>query len=153
MERIEELMQQRAALVTEQRRILDKAEGENRNLTGEETAEYDRMDGEFDSLDARIERLKDQRERQRSLAEAEAAAAAFDPNRDGDPNASEASAPTATRSTEVPPARLPSSPTRSARSCARASRPRRGRPGARPLGRRRPRTAATRCRRASTTSS
>jgi HK97 family phage major capsid protein len=91
MERIDELMQQRAALVTEQRRILDRAEGENRGLTGEETAEYERMDSEFATLETRIERLKDQRERQRSLAEAEAKrGGVFDPNRDGDPNASEA---------------------------------------------------------------
>jgi HK97 family phage major capsid protein len=91
MERIDELMQQRAALVTEQRRILDRAEGENRGLTGEETTEYERMDSEFETLETRIERLKDQRERQRSLAEAEAKrGGVFDPNRDGDPNASEA---------------------------------------------------------------
>jgi HK97 family phage major capsid protein len=83
-ERIEELMQQRAALLTEQRRILDKAEGENRNLTGEEQAEYDRMDGDFDSLDARIERLKDQRERQRSLAEAEASVRGREREHEGD---------------------------------------------------------------------
>jgi HK97 family phage major capsid protein len=91
MERIDELMQQRAALVTEQRRILDKAEGENRDLAGEEAQEYSRMDGELDSLDSRIERLKDHRERQRSLAEAEAGrGGVWNPNRDGgDPNAGE----------------------------------------------------------------
>jgi HK97 family phage major capsid protein len=91
MERIDELMQQRAALVTEQRRTLDKAEGENRDLTGEEAQEYSRMDGEIDSLESRIERLKDQRERQRSLAEAEAKrGGVFEPNRTGDPNDGEA---------------------------------------------------------------
>lgn len=88
MERIDELMQARAALLTEQRRILDRAEGENRDLTAEEAQEYSRMDGEFGSLDTRIERLKDQRERQRSLAEAEAnRGGVFNANADRDPNA------------------------------------------------------------------
>lgn len=88
MERIDELMQKRAALLTEQRRILDKAEGENRDLSTEEAQEYSRMDGEFGTLDTRIERLKDQRERQRSLAEAEAnRGGVFDAKGDRDPNA------------------------------------------------------------------
>lgn len=91
MERIDELMQKRAALLTEQRRLLDAAEGENRDLTAEEAQEYSRMDSDFESLKTRIERLSDQRERQRSLAEAEAKRGGiFDPNGDRDPNAGDA---------------------------------------------------------------
>lgn len=71
MDRYDELLQKRAALVTEQRRLLDKAENEDRNLTSEEKTAYDRMDADFDSLEERIELLKDQRERQRNLALAE----------------------------------------------------------------------------------
>lgn len=86
-ERIDELMQTRAALVTEQRRLIDSAEGENRDLTAEETQEYSRMDGELDSLDGRIERLRDHRERQRSLAEAEAnRGGVWNPAGDRDPD-------------------------------------------------------------------
>jgi len=55
-EELERLRNQRAALVEEMRRIADTAEGEDRNLTAEETQEFERMEGEFDSLTERIER-------------------------------------------------------------------------------------------------
>lgn len=55
-EELERLRNQRAALVEEMRRIADTAEGEDRNLTAEETQEFERMEGEFDSLSERIER-------------------------------------------------------------------------------------------------
>lgn len=73
MERYDELLQRRAALVSDQRRILDTAEGEDRSLTSEEDGEYRRMDADLDGLETRIARLKDQRERNRSLAQAETA--------------------------------------------------------------------------------
>lgn len=90
-ERIDELMQQRAALVTEQRRILDSAEGENRNLNAEETQEYDRIDGEIDGFGQRISRLQRDRDNARSIAEAELAArGVLDPRGEpGDPNDSD----------------------------------------------------------------
>lgn len=78
-DRFEELLQRRASLVTEQRRLLDKAESEDRSLNGDETQTYERMGSEISDLEGRIERLKDQRERQRSLAEAENRSAVFNP--------------------------------------------------------------------------
>jgi len=71
VERLDELMQKRAALVTETRRVLDKAEGEDRALNAEETQEYERMEGELDGIESRISRLKDTRERQRAIAASE----------------------------------------------------------------------------------
>lgn len=87
-ERIDELMQQRAALVQEQRRILDGAEGENRNLNAEETTEYERIDGEIDGFAQRIRRLENDREHARSIAESETRQrAVFDARgEEGDPN-------------------------------------------------------------------
>src|ERR1017187_3419142 len=54
--KIIELKQKRAALVTEARSILDKAEGENRDLSTEERASYDGKLGEAETMKGRIER-------------------------------------------------------------------------------------------------
>lgn len=51
-----EMRQKRAALIAQARELLDKAEKENRDLTAEETQQYDRIMAEVDSLKARIER-------------------------------------------------------------------------------------------------
>jgi HK97 family phage major capsid protein len=78
--KIAELKQERAGLFQEMRAVIDGAEAENRDLTSEEAQEYDRMEGAFDSLDKRIARLEEQRERDRQLA------GSGDPeNRDFDP--------------------------------------------------------------------
>lgn len=55
---IRELKQRRAALLTRLREIVESAETENRDLTSEETQEYQRTEQEFDSLSARIARLE-----------------------------------------------------------------------------------------------
>jgi HK97 family phage major capsid protein len=71
MDRIDELMQKRAELVSEARSLADNAESEDRALNSEETQKYERINSELDSVESRIRVLKDTRERQRSLAEAE----------------------------------------------------------------------------------
>lgn len=53
---IRELKQQRAALLKQAREILDKAEQEERDLTAEESQEFDRITGEADAIGKRIER-------------------------------------------------------------------------------------------------
>lgn len=53
---IGDLIEERATLVTEQRGILDKAEGETRELTSEESQEFDRIDSRVDDLTAEIRR-------------------------------------------------------------------------------------------------
>lgn len=89
MDRIDELMQRRAALVTEQRSLLDAAESEDRALNQDESQKYERMEGDLDGIESRIRALKDSRERQRSLAEAEVRdSAVLNPyGSNGDPNA------------------------------------------------------------------
>lgn len=89
MDRLDELMQRRATLVSEQRSVLDAAESEDRALNSDESQNYERINGELDSLESRIRALKDTRERQRSLAEAEVReSAVLSPySHNADPNA------------------------------------------------------------------
>ena len=53
---IEDLRHQRAASFERMKELNDAAEAESRNLTAEESQEYDRVEGEFDSLSERITR-------------------------------------------------------------------------------------------------
>lgn len=53
--RLKELLARRAALVAEQRALLDKASTEKRELTTEETVIYDRMDSDFEKIEKDIE--------------------------------------------------------------------------------------------------
>lgn len=55
---IETLRGQRAKLIDEARTIVAAAEGENRDLTAEETQEFDRIEAESRSLKGRIDRLE-----------------------------------------------------------------------------------------------
>jgi HK97 family phage major capsid protein len=54
----EALLEERAGLHTRMTEINDAAEGEGRDLTTEEAEEYDRVEGEFDSLSVRIKRAE-----------------------------------------------------------------------------------------------
>lgn len=56
--RIVEMRQKRAALFEQARAILDKAEAEKRDLTGEEREQYDRIMADIDALKADIDRLE-----------------------------------------------------------------------------------------------
>lgn len=62
--------QERARLVGEARGILDLAEQETRDLTGEENASFDRLMASADAADAAIAREEKLRERERQLADA-----------------------------------------------------------------------------------
>jgi len=53
---IGDLIEERAKLVTEQRGILDKAAGETRELSSEESQEFDRIDSRVDDVTAEIRR-------------------------------------------------------------------------------------------------
>lgn len=55
-----ELLQARAALIKNQRTILDKAKAANAELTEEETTEFERLDGEIKDLEVRVDNLEKQ---------------------------------------------------------------------------------------------
>lgn len=71
MDKITELLQERMSLITKQRKIVDKAEEENRGLTNEEKQKFDRIDEDINSLEERIANLKKvlEREKKEILAE------------------------------------------------------------------------------------
>lgn len=62
-----EMKQKRAALVKEARKLLDTAEKEKRELTGEETAKYEEMMKEVDSWGTKIEREENLRKMEEAL--------------------------------------------------------------------------------------
>ena len=53
---VRELKEQRAAVIGQARALLDKADAEKRDLTAEESAEYDRLMGQVDKMQKDIER-------------------------------------------------------------------------------------------------
>jgi HK97 family phage major capsid protein len=55
---VEELRQKRAGLLDEMRELTDKAEAEDRDLSAEETQEFERREADFDSFTQRIERIE-----------------------------------------------------------------------------------------------
>lgn len=63
--KIRELLQQRAGLINEARCVLERAEGENRDLNAEERQQYDRLLDDANGLSDRAQRL----ERQAALDE------------------------------------------------------------------------------------
>lgn len=67
---IREMMEKRAALVAEARKLLDAAEGEKRELTAEERTQYDKIFEEARTLGDKIQREQELREEERRLAEA-----------------------------------------------------------------------------------
>lgn len=67
---IREMMEKRATLVAEARKLLDLAEGEKRELTAEERAQYDKTFDEARALGDKIQREQELREEERRLAEA-----------------------------------------------------------------------------------
>src|SRR5690348_5042055 len=55
---VTELRQKRAALAAQARELLDKAEGENRALSADESQTWDRMMADVDDIGARVERME-----------------------------------------------------------------------------------------------
>lgn len=56
MNKLKELNEKRAATVAKMQALVDKAQAETRSMTDEENAEFDRMRGEVESVDAEIRR-------------------------------------------------------------------------------------------------
>lgn len=69
MKRVLEMRQARAKLVADARSLLDRADTEKRDLTGEEQAQWDTMMGEVNSLQTKIEREERQATLERELGE------------------------------------------------------------------------------------
>lgn len=71
MQKLIELREDRNRIVTQMRGILDKAEGEKRNLTAEEQGKYDELFAEQDKRGKAIANEERQMELERSMAETE----------------------------------------------------------------------------------
>ena len=69
--KILELKEKRANLIHESRTMLDAAENEKRDFTGEEETKYQRIDADIDKLETQIQREERQMERERDLGEKE----------------------------------------------------------------------------------
>ncbi len=67
MDKINELKQERAALIKKQRKMLDS----NDNLSAEQKSKWDRIDEDIDNLEDRISKLKKTEEREKELAKRE----------------------------------------------------------------------------------
>lgn len=67
---IREMMEKRATLVAEARKLLDTAEAEKRELSAEERTQYDKTFDEARALGDKIQREQELREEERRLAEA-----------------------------------------------------------------------------------
>lgn len=72
MPKIAELYEDRAQVVDAQRAMLDKAEAEGRDLTAEESEQYNKMDADFERLTKEIRDAEAAQERRDKLAEREA---------------------------------------------------------------------------------
>lgn len=66
---LRELLERRANLIRQAREIIEAAEAENRDLTQEETNQYDALLTEADQLRKRVERAQRQMERENELAQ------------------------------------------------------------------------------------
>lgn len=72
-ELIERLTEQRARVWEQAKALLDHATAEGRDLSGEETEQFDRMNSDIDGLDARRNFLIEGEKRERSIDESRAA--------------------------------------------------------------------------------
>lgn len=79
---LNDLRQQRAALVAKMRALTDKAGTEKRGLSAEETAEWERLDADQEALKAQLVREERQRDLERETAE-QRGRSVSDPNREG----------------------------------------------------------------------
>jgi len=81
-----ELRRKRAALVTENRAILDKSEKEARELTAEEQQEWDRRDNDVEAMSADIDRVEKQEKRDADIAGSDGPLAGGRQQADAEPN-------------------------------------------------------------------
>lgn len=68
-ELIKRLIEERARVWEQAKALLDAADAEERDLTGEEAGDWKRLNEELDALDARIKELKELRERNKAADE------------------------------------------------------------------------------------
>lgn len=71
IQQIRNLREKRYNLVQDSRKILEAAEAENRDLTTEESQQFDRINEEVDKLGEQVNRLETQLDRERELAESQ----------------------------------------------------------------------------------
>lgn len=64
----EELRRERARIVEQMRELVDRAEGENRDLTGEERQSYERGEADYVALSGRIQRTEAVEERELAMS-------------------------------------------------------------------------------------
>ncbi len=69
MPTIQELREERAGLFEQMKAITDKADAESRDLTAEETAEWNKIDADIDSKQKQIESIEDSANRAARMAE------------------------------------------------------------------------------------
>ena len=69
MSDIKNLIEQRQAIWTQAKTLLDAAESENRDLSAEEQGSYDKMTGDLTSLRARIDRMAERAQNDQDIAE------------------------------------------------------------------------------------
>ncbi len=67
MDKITELKQERASVIKKQRKLVEEAEKEDRNLTSDERTKFNNMDEEIDNLEERINDLKKVQEREKKI--------------------------------------------------------------------------------------
>lgn len=68
IQELNEKKTERAKLIKEQREILDKAQGEKRELTAEERSKYETLDADFEKLTREIQEEEDLRAKEASIA-------------------------------------------------------------------------------------
>jgi HK97 family phage major capsid protein len=71
MERITELRQERSAKIEKQRKLIEKADKEDRGMTDKEDKEFNKLDSEIDDLEAEIKSLKAEIEKGKRAVEKE----------------------------------------------------------------------------------
>src|SRR6056297_1002004 len=67
MDKITELMQERAEAIAKQRKLIDNAEVENRGLTSDERVKFNNMETAVDELEARIADIKKVEEKEKKM--------------------------------------------------------------------------------------
>ncbi|MDD5486689.1 MAG: hypothetical protein PHW65_03965, partial [Dehalococcoidales bacterium] len=81
---IKEMREKRATLAEQARVLLDKATEEKRDLTAEESTQFDKIHGDIDSLKGQIDKAERQEELERELRESGGTLAGGQQTGDGD---------------------------------------------------------------------
>lgn len=68
---IQKLLDERASTFEQAKELIERAEKENRSMSAEENAQYDKMNKDMDSLTDRVEKIKKQNERSSYMSESQ----------------------------------------------------------------------------------